>query len=98
MIKLVVAVGALILAALAASAYFGFNPAIPIFVILGFGVYMVGRIGGPPLPPGTHVTWGDTHGVHLSGQDFVPPDTDSHSGSSLRDGVDPNDPHEKPRS
>ena len=69
-----------------------FDPAIPIFIILGFGIYMVGRIGGPQLPQGTHVSFGDTHGGYLHGQDFVPPDTDSHSGGNLRDGVDPNDP------
>jgi hypothetical protein len=54
---------------------------------------MVGRIGGPQLPEGAHVTWGDTYGVHLRGRDFVPPDTESHSGGDFRDGVDPNDPN-----
>jgi hypothetical protein len=42
---------ALIALALVAGAYLAFNPAIVIFVILGFGIYMVGRIGGPALPP-----------------------------------------------
>jgi hypothetical protein len=74
-----------------AGAYLHFNPAIPIFIILGFGIYMVGRIGGPQFPEGTHVSFGDTYGVHLHGQDFVPPDTDSHSGGNLRDGVNPNE-------
>jgi hypothetical protein len=92
MMKVLAAVVLLIVAALTAAAHFHFNPAIPIFVILGFGIYMVGRSGGPQLPEGTHTTWGDTYGVHLSGQDFVPPDTSSHSGGNLRDGVDPNNP------
>jgi hypothetical protein len=43
-----------------------------IFIILGFGIYMVGRIGGPQLPPGTHVSFGDTHGIYLERRDFVP--------------------------
>jgi hypothetical protein len=90
--KLMVAVFLLIVAALVASAYFDFSPAIPIFAILGFGIYMVGRMDSPQLPEGTHVGWGNTYGVHLSGQDFVPPDTSSHSGGNLRDGVDPNEP------
>jgi len=67
------------------------NPLIPILLILGFGVYMVGRIGGPQLPEGTHLGFGDTYGVYLDREDFVLPDPDSHSGGHLRDGVDPND-------
>ena len=91
-LKLLALVVALIVAAMIAGAYWHFNPAIPIFIILGFGIYMVGRIGGPQLPQGAHISFGDTHGVYLHGQDFVPPDTDSHSGGNLRDGVEPNDP------
>lgn len=91
MMKVLMAVIVLIVAALVAGAHFDFNPAIPIFLILGFGVYMVGRIGGPALPEGTHI-WGNTYGVHVTGSDFAPPDTGSHSGGGLRDGVDPNDP------
>jgi hypothetical protein len=91
MLKVVLAVIALIAAAMVAGAWFDVNPALAIFLILGWGVYMVGRIGGPDLPEGTHV-WGDTYGVHVSGRDFVPPDTDSHSGGNFRDGVDPDDP------
>jgi hypothetical protein len=92
MIKLLLAVILLIFAALVAGAYFKLNPAIAIFMILGFGIYMVGRIGGPPMPEDAHVPWGGGHGIYLSGRDYAPPDTDSHSGGNLRDGVDPNDP------
>jgi len=95
MTKLVITVILLIAAALAAGAYFDFNPAIAIFVILGFGIYKVGSIGGPMLPGDTHLTFGSTYGIYLEGQDFVPPDTDSHSGPNFRDGVDPNDPGNK---
>jgi hypothetical protein len=93
MIKLLLAVILLIFTALFAGAYLGFNPAIPIFIILGFGIYMVGRIGGPPLPPDAYVSSVGGDGVYVRGQDFVPLDTNSHSGGSFRDGVDPNDPH-----
>ena len=76
LIKLLIAVIPLIIGALVAGAYFDFNPAIPIFVVLGFGIYIVGRIGGPQLPEGTQVSFGDTWGVYLHREDFVPPDTE----------------------
>jgi hypothetical protein len=91
-LKLLAFVIALIIAAMVAGAHLHFNPAIPIFVVLGFGIYMVGRIGGPQSPPGTHAGFGNTYGVYLHRQDFVPSDADSHSGGNLRDGVDPNEP------
>ena len=62
--KLVMAVILLLIGALVAGVYFDFNPAILIFVILGFGIYMVRRIGGPQLPEGTHVSIRDTYGVY----------------------------------
>src|SRR5262245_23366112 len=74
--KLLIAVILLIIGTLIAGAYFHFNPAIPVLVVLGFGIYMVGRIGGPQLPEGTHVSFGDTYGVYLHREDFVPPDND----------------------
>jgi len=89
MLKVLAAVILLIIAALVAGAYFHINPALAIFIILGGGIYLVGRIGGPSLPEGARV-WGDTYGVHLGGRDFAPPDG-SHSGGNLRDGVVPSD-------
>jgi hypothetical protein len=50
MLKLLFAVIAAIGLAMTAGAYFDFDPAILIFAILGVGVYLVGRMGGPPLP------------------------------------------------
>src|SRR5262249_26498246 len=67
-LKLHALVIAMIGAATIAGAYFRFNPAIPIFVILGFGIYMVGRIGAPRLPRGTHISFGATPGVYLHGR------------------------------
>jgi hypothetical protein len=91
-LKVAALVFGLIIVVMVAAPYFHFNPVIPIFVILGFGIYMVGRIGGPQLPADTQVGFGNTYGVYLHREDFVPPDPDSHSGGHLRDGVDPNDP------
>ena len=56
MLKLLFAVIALIAAVIIAGVYYSFNPVIPIFVILGFGVYGVIRIGGPALPADAPVT------------------------------------------
>jgi hypothetical protein len=52
MFKILLMVLVLIAVTLVAGTYFRFNPAIPIFVILGIGIFLVGRIGGPQLPPG----------------------------------------------
>jgi hypothetical protein len=95
MMKVLLAVLALIVTALIGGAYLGFNPTIPIFIILILGIFLVGRIARRKdiqLPQGTHVSWGAGHGVYLRGQDFVPPNPDDHSGGNLRDGVNPNDP------
>ena len=89
MLKVLMVVILLIVAALVAGAYFHINPAIAIFLILGGGLYMVTRIGGPALPRGSDV-WGATDGVPVGGRDFTPAD-DSHSGRHLRDDVDPSD-------
>jgi hypothetical protein len=90
-LKIAALVFGLIVAVMVAGPYFHFNPAIPIFFVLGFGVYMVGRIGGPLLPDDAHVGTGSNYGIYLDREDFVRPDPDSHSGGHLRDGVDPND-------
>jgi hypothetical protein len=83
-IKLLLAVIALIVAAMIAGAYFGFNPAIPIFVILGFGIYGVTRIGGPVLPKGSYIS-PSSHGVYMRGRDYVQ-DDGSPDGEDPRQG------------
>jgi hypothetical protein len=85
MLRVLFAVIVLIAAALAAGVHFRFNPAIPIFVILGFGLYMVGRIGGPVLPKGSYVPWGEGRGIYLRGRDYVQ-DEDPGSGEDQREG------------
>ncbi|HUI12004.1 MAG TPA: hypothetical protein VL048_00890 [Xanthobacteraceae bacterium] len=89
MLKVLFAVIALIVAAIVASVHFRFNPAIPIFIVLGFGLYMVGRIGGPALPKGSYVPWGSGRGIYLRGRDYVQdedPDggEDQHEGDGFR--------------
>jgi hypothetical protein len=84
MTRLFLAVVALILAALAAGAYFQFNPAIAIFVILGFGIYGVIRIGGPGLPKGACIPW-RASGVDIHGRDYVQ-DDDPLRGEDQREG------------
>jgi hypothetical protein len=80
-IKLLLGVTVLIAAAMIAGIYFSFNPAIPIFVILGFGIYGVTCVGGPAWPKGSYIPW-SSHGVYMRGRDYVQDD-----GSS--DGEDP---------
>ena len=81
----------LVLVAPLGAAYVGIHPAIPILVILGVGLYLVGRIDGPKLPEGRYIFFGSTYGVHVRAQDYMPPDTESHSGGNFRDGVDPDE-------
>jgi hypothetical protein len=90
--KLLTAVILLIAAILVAGTYFDFNPVIPIFLILGFGVYRVSRWDAPSLPEGSRIYFGGTSGVYLRRQDYMTPDAKDHSGGHLRDGVDPNEP------
>ncbi len=85
MLKVLLAVIVLIAAAMIVSVHFRFNPAIPIFIILGFGLYMVGRIGGPPLPKGSYVPWGAGRGLYMRGNDYVQ-DDDPRSGEDQREG------------
>jgi hypothetical protein len=72
-IKLLLAVIVLIAAAMIAGVYFSLNPAISIFVILGFGIYGVTRIGGPLLPKGSYIPW-TSHGDYMRGRDYVQDD------------------------
>jgi hypothetical protein len=70
MLKLLIAVIVLIVAALVAGAYLHFNPGFLILAILGVGIFMVGRIGGPALPPGgKQLHWGSGHGIYFDRDD-----------------------------
>jgi hypothetical protein len=84
----------LIIGAVVAAAYFDFNPALPIFAILGFGIYLVGRNGQQmpkqPTPPLQYLR------RLLDHQDFLPP-TRAYAEEAVRisnsgEGVDPADP------
>jgi hypothetical protein len=86
MLKLLFAVAALIAAVMVAGLHYDFNPAIPIFVILGFGLYGVTRIGGPALPANAPVVWGGGHGIFMRGKDYVANNDDSCGGEDPREG------------
>ncbi len=80
MFKLLIVVMLLIVVALIGGAYLHFDPSWSILAILGFGVFMVGRIGGPTVPPGSKPThWGSGHGIYFD------PDNVWVSGSDSED-------------
>jgi hypothetical protein len=85
MLKLLFAVIALIAAAMIAGVYFHFNPVILIFVILGFGLYGVRRIGGPSLPADAPVIGGG-YGIYMRGKDYVPNNDTTCGGTDPRQG------------
>jgi hypothetical protein len=85
MFRVVLAVIVLIAAAMAAGVYFNFNAAILIFIVLGFGLYMGTRIGGPQWPKGAYIPWGAGHGIYMRGRDYVQ-DDDPESGEDQREG------------
>ncbi len=86
MIKILLAVIALIAAAMVAGVYCSFNPAILIFLVLGFGLYMVTRIGGPALPADAPVMWDSGHGIYLRSKDYASDDDTSCGGVNPREG------------
>ena len=90
MIKLLASVALLIAAAMIAGAYLQFNPAILIFAILGFGCYMVTRIGGP-LPPDGTTHWGTGHGIYFDRDDVWVTGRDAQDDRDFRhvDGTHP---------
>jgi hypothetical protein len=57
-LKLLMVIVLLVAGVIALGACLDFNPAIFVFAILGFGIFMVGRIGGPELPDGRITHWG----------------------------------------
>jgi hypothetical protein len=87
MLKLLFAVLGLIVLAMVAGAYLNFNPAWLIFAILGFGIFMVGKIGGPSMPPGGKYThWGGGHGIYFDSKDPGVTGSDSEDPGRNRDG------------
>ena len=88
MLKVLLAVILSIALAMAAGVYFDFNPVLIIFAILGVGIFLVGRIGGPALPADNRF-FGLGYGVYTDANDvWIKGDTrpggedyDSESGS-----------------
>jgi hypothetical protein len=66
MIRVLIAVTALIVGAVAAGAYFDFDPTVAIMAILGLGIFLLGRCDDPPLPSERYVHWGSGHGLYFS--------------------------------
>jgi hypothetical protein len=85
-LRLLLAVIVLIAAAMIAGVYLRFNPVILIFVILGFGLYRVTRIGGPTLPADAPIIWGGGHGVFMRAKDYAPDNDTSCGGENPREG------------
>ena len=68
MSKLVIAIVLMIAAAMVASAYLELNPFLFVLIvlaILGFDVYMIGRLA-EPLPEGRPIPWGGGQGIYMS--------------------------------
>lgn len=83
--KILLTVFVLIVAVIAAGEHYQFNAILPIFLILGFGLYLVVRSGGPLLPKGSYVPWGQGFGIYLRGRDYIQ-DDDANSGEDPREG------------
>lgn len=75
--KLLISVVLLIALALVAGSALQFNPVIVIFVILGFGIFMVGRWDTPDLPPGNQTHWGSGQGIYFGRDDVWVSGSDS---------------------
>src|SRR5271154_4449750 len=86
MLRLLFAVIALIAAAMIAGVYFNFNPVILIFLILGFGLYGVTRIGEPQLAGDAPIIWGGGHGIYVRAKDYTPDSDGSCGGEDPREG------------
>lgn len=86
MLRLLFAVIALIAAAMIAGVYFNFNPVILIFLILGFGLYGVTRIGGPQLAGDAPIIWGGGHGIYVRAKDYTPDSDRDCGGEDPREG------------
>jgi len=86
MVRLSVAILGLVALALAAGLTFQFDPSWLVFAIFAFGIFMVGRIGGPPLPrDGRPVHWGSGHGIYFDGDDVWVSGGDHKPGASDAD-------------
>ena len=86
MLKLLFAVVALIAAVMIAGLHYNFNPVIPIFIILGLGLYGVTRIGGPALPADAPIICGGGYGIYMRAKDYAPNNNQSCGGEDPREG------------
>ncbi len=82
--KLLLGIFVLVVAAIAAGTYFHFNAVILIFIMLGFGICLVVRQGGPSFPKGAYIPW-RTSGIDIHERDYVQSD-DPESGEDPCEG------------
>jgi hypothetical protein len=70
------------------GAYLDFDSALLIFAIPGFGIFAVGEIGGPAMPPGGKPThWGSDYGIFFDADDVWEVGSDCEdAGGSDHDG------------
>jgi hypothetical protein len=87
MFRLLIVVALLIAGVIAAGAYLDFNPVCFVFAILGFGIFMVGRIGGPALPEGRSTHWGSGHGIYFDSCDVWVTGQNADDERHFRDGM-----------
>ena len=55
--------------AMAAGAYFLINPVLLIFIVLGVGLYMLGRTEQPRMPTEGESHWGGGQGIYFDRDD-----------------------------
>ncbi len=86
MLRLLFLVLGLIALAMVGGAYFAFDPSWLILAIIGLGIFMVGRIGGPALPPGSRrIHWGSGHGIHFDRDDVWVNGRNADDGGAAKD-------------
>ncbi len=85
--RLLIVLVLLIAGVIALGAYLDFNPVIFVFAILGFGIFMDARIGGPALPEGRSTHWGSGHGIYFDRRDVWVAGQDADDEHYFKDGM-----------
>ena len=84
--KIVFAAIVLIGVALVAAPYLGFNPMLPVFALLGLGIYGVCR-GAPALQWREGPSWGHGEGVYFDRDDTLVEGRESDKTYDVNDGA-----------
>jgi hypothetical protein len=86
-LKLLMVIVLLVAGVIALGAYLDFDPVIFVFAILGFGIFMVGRMGGPELPEGPSTHWGSGQGIYFDSRDVWVTGQNADDGRHFKDGM-----------